>query len=345
VGAVLCIVGLVLTRSPVGAALALSACSVLALGRKKRSIIWIALVLILVLAVVIVSRSDVAELEPVELRLDNWRTALWVWSQTPAAGVGVGGFAQAAQAVPFGVGNRPRHAHSMPLEWLAELGPTGLLAFVFAALALWRLLRDLWPERPELSVALAVIPAHNLVDFSFYSSGVALVWAVLLGWGMSFESRDREPVSYPARGRIVFVSAVALGLAASVLHVTSLVVEESAAIRTDPIERFDGAMQARRLAAWRVDPLGLVANAALEAGNPQLVSAARTEVERGRWLRPRSAAIASLRAQLAIAAGEAPTAAAEAWNSVTEQPSNDAYAESFETLLDRLDPGAEDDGS
>jgi len=126
VGSALCVVGLVVTRSPVGAGLALGACGALALGRTRRSIVWIAPVLIVVLAVVIVGRSDVVELEPVELRLDNWRTALWAWSQTPAAGVGVGSFAQAAQAVPFGVGNRPRHAHSLPLEWLAELGPTGL---------------------------------------------------------------------------------------------------------------------------------------------------------------------------------------------------------------------------
>lgn len=78
VGSALCVTGLALTRSPIGSALALGACSALALGRKKRAIIWIAPVLIVVLAVVVVGRSDVVELEPVELRIDNWRTALWV---------------------------------------------------------------------------------------------------------------------------------------------------------------------------------------------------------------------------------------------------------------------------
>jgi hypothetical protein len=342
VGSLLCIVGLVFTRSPVGAGLAVAACGALALGRKKRSMIWIALMLVLVLAVVIVGRSDVVELEPVRLRLDNWRTALWVWSQTPAAGVGVGGFAQAAQAVPFVVGNRPRHAHSMPLEWLAELGPTALLAFIFAAFALSRVVRDLWPERPGLSAALVVIPAHNLVDFSFYSSGVALAWAVLLGWGMSLRHRIGDPESPPAKGRILFVSVIALVLAATILHVTSIAVEDSAATRSDPIERFDEAMQARRLAAWRVDPLGLVANAALQAGDPILISAAIAELDRSRWLRPRSAAIARLRAQLAIAAGHAPTAAAEAWKAAHQQPSNQSHVENLETLLGRLEPGVAD---
>ena len=345
VGAVLCVVGLVLTRSPVGAGLALGACGVLAAGRKKRLLVLAVVVLVTVLIAVVVGRGDVLELEPVQLRLDNWRTAVWVWSTAPAAGVGVGGFAQAAQAVPFEVGNRPRHAHSLPLEWMAELGPVGLLGALFVALALWRLLCRLWPVRPDLAVALAVIPIHNLVDFSFYGSGVTLAWAVLVGWGMAWVNTPSEPEPAPVRGRIVFVTAVAGVLAATVLHVTSLTVEESAAMRESPSERLDGALVARQLAPWRVDPLGLVASAALETGDPLRLSEARTELDRGRWLRPHSAALAGLRAQLAIAGGMVPTAASETWVSALEQPSDGARAESLESLLSRLDSGGEDDGS
>ena len=345
VGSVLCVVGLVLTRSPVGAALALGACGVLATGRKKRFFILVALVLVPVLVVVIAGRGDVMELEPVQLRLDNWRTAIWVWSTAPAAGVGIGGFAQAAQAVPFEVGNRPRHAHSLPLEWLAELGPIGLLAVVFAGLALWRLLCRLWPVRPELAVALVVVPVHNLVDFSFYGSGVTLAWAVLVGWAMAFTNPSSESEAAPAHGRVVFVAAVTAVLAATVLHVTSLMVEESAAAQETPTERMERALQARRLAPWRVDPLGLVATAALETGDPQRLSDARVEIDRGRWLRPHSAALAGLRAQLAVAGGMAPTAVSEAWISASEQPSNEARAKSIESLLSRLNSGAEDDDS
>ena len=345
VGSVLCVVGLVLTRSPVGAALALGACGVLAAGRKKRLLLLVALVLVPVLVAVIVGRGDVIELEPVQLRLDNWRTAIWVWSTAPVAGVGVGGFAQAAQAVPFEVGNRPRHAHSLPFEWLAELGPIGLLAFVFAGLALWRLLRKLWPKRPDLAVALAVIPIHNLVDFSFFGSGITLAWAVLVGWAMAFVNTLSETEPGPARGRVVFVAALAGVLAATVLHVTSLMVEESAFERKIPFERLDGALEARRLAPWRVDPLGLVAIAALESGDPRRISEARTELDRGHWLRPHSAALAGLRSQLAIADGMAPTAVSEAWISAFEQPSDETRSENLESLLGRLDSGVEDDDS
>ncbi len=342
-GSVLCVVGLVLTRSPVGAALALGACGVLAAGRKKHLMVFAALVLVPVLVVVIAGRGDVMELEPVQLRFDNWRTAIWVWSTAPAAGVGVGGFAQAAQAVPFEVGNRPRHAHSLPLELLAELGPVGLLAVVFAGLALWRLLYKLWPDRPGLSVALAVIPIHNLVDFSFFGSGITLAWAVLVGWAMAFVKTSSEPEQKTTRGRAVFVSAVAGIMAATILHVTSLMVEESAFERNTPSERLDGALEARRLAPWRVDPFGLVATAALETGDPQLISEARAELDRGRWLRPHSAALAGLRGQLAIAGGMAPTAVSETWISASEQPSNETRAGNLERLLSRLDSGTEDE--
>jgi len=345
VGSVLCVVGLVLTRSPVGAALALGACGVLAASRGKRLLLLTALVLVPVLVAVIAGRGDVIELEPVQLRLDNWRTAIWVWSTAPASGVGVGGFAQAAQAVPFEVGNRPRHAHSLPLEWLAELGPTGLLAFVFAGLALWRLLGRLWPKRPDLAVALAVIPVHNLVDFSFYGSGITLAWAVLVGWAMAFVNTSSEPEPTTTRCRVVFVAAVAGVLAATVLHVTSVMVEESAFERKIPSERLDGALEARRLAPWRVDPLGLVATAALDTGDPHRISEAGTELDRGRWLRPHSAALAGLRAELAVAGGMAPTAVSEAWISAIEQPSDETRAENLESLLGRLDSGAEDDDS
>ena len=343
VGSVLCVVGLVLTRSPVGIALALGACGVLAVVRRKRLLVLAAVVLVPVLVAVIAGRGDVMEFEPVQLRLDNWRTAIWVWSTAPAAGVGVGGFAQAAQAGPFEVGNRPRHAHSLPLELLAELGPIGLLAVVFAGLVLWRLLCRLWPERPELAVALAVIPIHNLVDFSFFGSGVTLAWAVLVGWAMAFVNTSSETEPARARGRVVFVAAVAGVLAATVLHATSSIVEESASKQKTPSERLDWALEARRLAPWRVDPLGLVAAAALETRDPRRISEALAELDRGSWLRPHSAALAGLRAQLAVAGGMAPTAVSEAWISAAEQPFNEVRAENLETLLGRLDSGTEYD--
>jgi O-antigen ligase len=342
VGVALCTVGLFLTKSPIGAALAVAACVALALRRKRRLLVWVSLLLVAVLVIVAVAREDVRNLEPVQLRVDNWRTAAWVWSQAPAAGVGIGGFGQAAQGVPFEVGNYPRHAHSLPLEWLAELGPIGLLAILFGVAALTRLLWKLWPERPELAIAVAVIPIHNLVDFSLYGSGVALAWAILLGWSMACVRTVPANAVSPARGRVVFVTTVATVFAATSLHVTSIKVEESVVAKDTATERMDAAYTAAQLAPWRVDPAAPYAAAALETADPNHISTASELLQRRRWLRPRSSAFASLRARLAIAANQAPTALAEAWTAASGETHREVHSENFELLLEKLEIGGDD---
>lgn len=335
VGAVLCFIGLGLTRSPIGVGLALAACAALALTGGGRAIRTSVVVLALVLAVVVVARGDVLELEPVSLRLDNWRTAVWVWSTSPAAGVGFGGFGQVAQTVPFAVGNRPRFAHSLPLEWLAELGPLGLLAVLTGGFALWRLVRDLWPSRPDLAVAVAVVPAHNLVDFSLHGSGVALPWAVLVGWAMA--SRDPTPVRATGPpGRPFAVAAAAVAVALSMLYATSTMVMDAAAVRVAPEERYAGGLEARRLAPWRAEPLAAIAVAALESGDPHLVAQASNELEKGRWLRPYSSTLADLRSHLDQSLGRVPSAVAEAWAAQRANPGNEVYRRRLVQLYRRL---------
>jgi len=340
VGSALCVIGLVLTRSPIGAVLGLAACVVLAASHGRRWLVWVALVLAIVLAIVVVGRGDVMELEPVRLRFDNWRTALWVWSSAPAAGVGTGGFAQAAQAVPFGVGNRPLHAHSLPLELLAELGPAGFLLFFVAGIALWRLARNLWPKRPDLAVAVMVIPLHNLVDFSFFDSAVALPWAVLAGWAAAISrSRDDALSGAATRGRVFLVLSATLALALTVLHVTSIKVEESAATRITAEERMAAGLDGCRLAPWRLAPVGLVARSAVESGDRLLIKTAAEKMESSRWLRPRSSALALERSHLALVLREIPTGVSEAWSAHNDNPSSAGASDFADQLIDRLDRG------
>jgi hypothetical protein len=334
-GTVLCVVGLAATRSPIGILLALGACLGLAAARGGRAVRLALVALAAVLAAAVAARGDVLELDPVRLRLDNWRTAAWVWSTAPAAGVGFGGFGQAAQAVPLAVGNRPRHAHSLPMEALAELGPAGLLAVLAAGWALARLVRDLWPRRPELAAAIAVVPAHNLVDFSLAGSGVALPWAVLLGWALAVRGPTRVAGEGP-RGRPLVVGVGALAVAAAVLQATSVTVLDAAASRTTPEERVAGALRAQRLAPWRTEALHLAAAAALESGDRALIDGAAAALEKARWLQPGSAALAGYRSLLGEARGHGPTAVAEAWAAQRAQPENPAHSQRLRSLLDRL---------
>jgi hypothetical protein len=240
-----------------------------------------------------------------------------------------------AQTVPFAVGNRPRYAHSLPLEWLAELGPVGLLAVIAAAFALARLVRDLWRRRPDLAVAVLVVPAHNLVDFSLHDSGVALPWAVLVGWAIAVRGPTIAAGNGPG-GRPLGVTLAALALAATILHATSVTVLNAAAMTETPEKQFSGARTARHLAPWRPDPLGLVAVAALKTGDADVIAEAAAELDRAQWLRPFSASFADLRGRLAQALGRAPSAVAEAWTAHHDHPQNSAYRRRMAQLMLRL---------
>lgn len=128
----------------------------------------------------------------------------------------------------------------------------------------------------------------------------------------------------------------ATGLAVAFFHATSVVVEESAATQTLPIEKYQGAMAARRLAPWRADSLSSVALAALETGDRERVQEAAEELRDYRWLRPRSAALADLRGRLERSRGHGPSAAEEAWNASRAHPNYPIYQDSMEELFSRL---------
>lgn len=335
VGCALCVVGLLLTQSPVGIVLAIGVSLTVLAGRRRWPALTAAAVLACGMVAAFVVRPDLTALDPVRLRLDNWRTAVWVWSTSPVAGVGVGGYGQASQAVPFDVGNHPAHAHSLPLEWAAELGAIGILAVVIGVLALATLVRRLWHDQRALAASIMVVPIHNLVDFSLYTSGVALVWALLVGWGLA---TVRRPVSRPT-GRWLRLAAFA-GTAAMVgvttLHATSVVVQRSAAAQAHSWQRFDGMVRAHRLAPWRLDPVTAAAIEGLESGDSPTVAAAARLLDSSRAMRPASASLASLASRLAALQGHAPRAVSEAWAAAHAQPFVHAHGEHLEALVGRL---------
>ncbi len=334
-GGVLCVIGLIVTHSPIGIALAAAASMTLVAKGRHWLAPVLALVLVVGLATTFVSRPDLGELEPLALRADNWRTALWVWSTSPVAGVGLGGYGQASQTVPFAVGNRPAHAHSLPLEWAAEFGIVGVAAALAGLLWLVRLLLRLWPVRPDLAVALAVVPLHNLVDFSLYTSGVAMTWAVLAGWGWAVV-RQPVPGDDGRRYRVVVVTAATLGVAVALLHTTSVLQSRAADAEAHPAARHERADAAHRLAPWRADPVAACAVSALEAGDPDLIEAASQTLARSRWLRPGSASWAALASRLALAAGRVPTAVSEAWEAVQARPFEADHQRRLRALTSRL---------
>jgi hypothetical protein len=341
IGAATAVVGLALSRSPVGILLALAAALMVLVGGRRRPAIIAIVLLAGSLAAVVAARPDLSRLEPVALRMDNWRTAVWLWQTSPADGAGVSSFAQATQGSPLVVGNRPAHAHSLPFEALAELGPAGLAAVALLAIGMIRLVIVLWPRNRALAAAVVVVPVHNTVDFSLFVSGVAIPWAVLLGWGIATASKELHPARR-ARGRVALVAAAAAALAMCVLHFTGTTVEQAAASRAGAVDRYDGALASLRLAPWRVQPQFLLAAAAMDSGNPMLLDQAWQELDRRRWWRPRSAALAERRFRLAIARRDLSAAVSELWSAVELGPPDEGRAAELSRMLFRLD-GVVDD--
>ncbi len=345
-GIALCILGLLLSASSLGIGLALVAWLATVIKSQR---VWTTLALAAIGCAVITTvmiRTPAANLEPLRLRADNWQTAIWLWSTSPLAGVGLGSYGQASQAVPFLVGNRPLHAHCLPLEWTAEMGISGLALAVIAGMALWRLLRRLWPTRPELAIALAVIPIHNLADFSLYTSGVAIPWALLLGWAIAV-AKPPETTSLVVLSRRVrtwaMAGAGALVIVVSLSATSAKLVQAATEGETEPRLAFDAAQHAHRLAPWRAEPVSAALNAAVNSDETSECSTAN--ITDGWWIRPSSAMWAAFRCQLALAKGQGPTAVMEAWAATHSQPSSQLNSDNLIELISLLEarPGNEAD--
>ncbi|MCG6962258.1 MAG: hypothetical protein LJE95_03210 [Acidobacteria bacterium] len=314
----LCGVGIALSRSLLGAGLAVAGAVVVSRGARRREV-WLAVgAMAAVLVLLVVLRSDlILHLEPVRLRIENWHSALWVWRSAPVVGVGLGGFGQAALAAPFAAGNHPQHAHALPMEWAAELGLPGI--FLAGAFYLWlfRLARRLGPVDRGLAVAVLIVPLHSLLDFSIYMAGVALPWAVLLGWSVAVCKPDRVEAPCPSRLRPVAVTVGAAFLALLILNATGATLEHAAEAVPAP-DAVLLAAKARRVAPWRLEIMHVLAGVIVKGG-PAAPMAAE-ELASTSWWRPRSPATA-----LALAVGDAgrgnvPGAAREAWAAARYAP-------------------------
>ena len=336
-GAGLCVLGLVVSRSPLGVLLALAAVICVLAGDWGRRRWLVVGLLAACLLVVVAWRADVLRLEPVQLRLDNWRTAIWAFGTSPLAGVGPGGFAHLARQASLELGNRPAHAHSLPLEWLAELGPAGLAVSVLLAATLFRLAAALWPPPPAMAAALLVVPIHNLVDFSLYVSGVALPWAVLLGWSLAEVRGSGFEVRAGPRIRTALIAGLAVAVGLTGLNLTGRWVGDAAERAVDATSGYRLAVRAHAVAPWRVRPLATMAWKALGSDDARLVQDAAHRLDRWRWLSPESAAFSALRMRLALRTGDPARAATEAWEACRLETGDVRFCQAYARVVETLE--------
>ena len=200
-----------------------------------------------------------------------WGDALEVFREHPIAGAGAGAFDVARR--PFREDTlAPVEPHSLPLQFLAELGVVGfLLLAVFAAAAAVGIagaLRTAGDERPVLA-ALTVVAAAYAVDglaeftwdFLALSGPFFLVVGLLLGRGApTTRLRPLSSIWTAAVAAVLLVSLVLPWLAART-------VDEARSAIADPERSARLAEEAHDLNPLAVEPLLLWADADEARGN------------------------------------------------------------------------------
>ncbi len=316
-------VAMVLTRSlaaPVVAAVLLGLLAVRGL-RGRAMQVAVAGLLVVAIAVVFL-RHDLARLEPLRLRWVNWETAAWVFAQHPWLGVGLGGVGQASLLAPTAAANITPYAHNTYLQLIAELGFAGVPLLGVGVWALQRLIRGGASSHRGLALAVAVIPLHNLVDFSAYAPEVLLPWAVLAG---TLAGRTLPLPERPLRGGVL-LALVGGGALLSALAWRSEAELASAASR--PERAVVSAMEAARWAPWTLTPVEFAAGRALESGAPSAVLAdVDAQLAARGWVRPRSASWAESRGRLLLAQGRRGEALVWAREARRRAPWRDGLAE------------------
>jgi len=292
-------VGVLLTRSVAGwvvaAALILAA---LAHGASARLRWTGGAAVVLAGVVTLMLRPDLMRLEPVTLRWVNWQSAAWVAAHHPWLGVGLGGVGQAALQAPTAAANSTPYAHNSVLQLGAELGVAGAVVLVAGLWALVRLLRAGWKEERALALSVAVVPLHNLVDFSLYAPAVVLPWAVLAG---TLAGRLGAPVRRPTPAWLLLPLLLG-GLVVSTLSWRAEAQAEQAWLLPRS-ERAAATVAAAGWAPWTVTPLIVAAGDALAAGPSTGDAVALDAALAGRWwVQPRSAGWAEARSRLLLAA-------------------------------------------
>jgi hypothetical protein len=245
-------------------------------------------------------RPDLLALTPVRLRWVNWQTAWSVLISHPLLGAGLGGIGQAGLATPLGVVNITPYAHNTYLQLVAELGIGGLGAVVLAVSSLVALVRRGLRSEPALALAVAVVPLHNLLDFSVYVPEVAIPWAVLAG------TLAARVLPLPTRRRLSswwLVAIIAAGALLATLEWRGAL-DTTAALGMPQESRVSALLTAARWRPWSCESIMLAAGEAVAARAPMPeIAAVDTALASCAWVRPRSASWAEARARLLLVLG------------------------------------------
>ena len=188
-----------------------------------------------------------------------WEDALEVFREHPVVGAGAGAYDVARR--PFRDDTlAPVEPHSLPLQFLAELGIVGFLLIAVAAAAatagIVGALRPAGDERPAvaaLTVVVAAYAAHGLAEFNWdyivLSGPAFLVIGLLLGRGAPTRRLHRWPSLATAGAAVVVLLSLA------VPWLAARKVDDARSAITDPARSARLAEDAHDLNPLAVEPL------------------------------------------------------------------------------------------
>ncbi|MBI2841573.1 MAG: O-antigen ligase family protein [Acidobacteria bacterium] len=168
--------------------------------------------------------ETVAE-NPLALRMVNWRIGLSAVKDYPMVGVGLDNYQTVYTQYMKSGEHQARHAHSAPIEMMAETGILGGVAFL---LLIARWLRRAWhhlrrpqesgPERIGLALAFFAISFQNLLDIGIYFPSQGFLTFMLAGLMDGPAGAGKIPSGIPAHWRKgLAVMAILAGLGAALL--------------------------------------------------------------------------------------------------------------------------------
>lgn len=168
--------------------------------------------------------DTVAE-NPLALRMVNWRIGLSAVKDYPIIGVGLDNYQTVYTQYMKSGEHQARHAHSAPIEMMAEMGVLGGTAFLLLIarwlLRAWHLLRrpqESGPERIGLALSFFAISFQNLLDIGIYFPSQGFLTFMLAGLMDGPADTGKVSSGIPPRWRLgLALVAIIAGLGAALL--------------------------------------------------------------------------------------------------------------------------------
>ena len=169
----------------------------------RKSLIACALLIVCLIVTITLlkARADGGLIFLITDRLGWWQTAIRAFFDSPFLGHGWGNFSGISSFYTQGKGLNSLYCHCLPLQIAAESGIIGVAA---AGFFLTVALRQNAHVR-ALALAICAFLGQNLFDFSFYISGVMLLFFVLCAY--SFEQNPIRRTASPAAIALIAIAA------------------------------------------------------------------------------------------------------------------------------------------